>query len=92
MQPVELWILGVPEEILLYLKGVVEYGTSLVQHDFPVIQYKMSLSLMNIDDLKIPSAVLPVCIQIPAAVYRNLAAAMDQKGQVHVIAVKILVI
>ena len=92
MQPVELRILEVPEGILLYLKRIVEYGTSLIQHDFSVIQYKMSFSLMDIDDLKIFPAVLPVCIQIPAAVHRDLTAAVDQKGEVYVIVVKVLVI
>ena len=47
---------------------------------------------MDIDDLKILPAVLPVYIEIPAAVHRDLAAAMDQKREVHVIIVKILVV
>ena len=46
---------------------------------------------MDIDDLKIFPAVLPVCIQIPAAVHRDLTAAVDQKGEVYVIVVKVLV-
>ena len=50
MQPVELSILRVPEEILLYLQWIVEYGAAFVQYDLPVIQDKMPLSLVDIDD------------------------------------------
>lgn len=47
---------------------------------------------MDVDDLKILPAVLPVYIQVPAAIHRDLAAAMDQKRKVHVIIIKILVV
>ena len=92
MQPVELCILRVPEEILLYLQWIVEYGAAFVQYDLPVIQDKIPLSLVDIDDLKISSAILPVCVQIPAAVSGDLAAAVDQEWKRHVIVVKILVV
>ena len=82
MQPVKLCVLGVPEEILLYLEWIVEYGTAFVQYNLPIVQDKMSLPLMEIDNLKISPAVLPVCIQIPAAAGRDLAAAVNQKGEV----------
>ena len=92
MQPVELCVLGVPEGILLYLIWIVENGTSFIQHGFPVIQYKMPLSLMDIDDLKFSSAVPPVYIQIPAAVDGYLAAVVNQKRKIYIVIIKILVI
>ena len=57
MQPVKLCVLGVPEEILLYLEWIVEYGTAFVQYNLPIVQDKMSLPLMEIDNLKISPAV-----------------------------------
>ena len=52
----------------------------------------MAFSLVDIDDLKISSAVLPVDIQILIAVKGNPAAAVHQKRKGYIIKIKVLVI
>ena len=56
------------KRILLYFIGMIKDGTSLVQYGFSVVQYEMPFSLMDINELEVPSAVQTVNMQVLIAV------------------------